>query len=283
MRTAAGWWDDGDTLRLAGRRVFRSRRGHGRTVSFLHGYPASSLEWSALVDRLVRFDALTVDLVGFGASEKPWSLGAYDIDRQTDVVEALWTAEGIGRTAVVAYDLGAIVAQELLARRAEGRLAVEIDAVVMLNAGLDHRAYRPTRTQRLLATAAIGDALSLSLPERRLRDGWNAVLGAPLDDAVIHEHWQARLCGGGRRVGRQQLSYIRQRERRAGRWEGVLDASAPVRALVWGMADPVSGPAVLQAVRPRLPQAEVFELDGVGHAPHLEAPDYVAQILEAVL
>jgi pimeloyl-ACP methyl ester carboxylesterase len=72
---------------------------------------------------------------------------------------------------------------------------------------------------------------------------------------------------------RRILGYIAERARRADRWEGVLDAEAPIAGLVWGMADPVSGAHVLASVRRSLPQARVVELDGIGHCAHIEVPD----------
>ena len=66
-------------------------------------------------------------LLGFGASSKPRE-HRYSLLEQADLVEALWGREGIESTVVVAHDYSVSVAQELLARRAAGTLAVDLRA-----------------------------------------------------------------------------------------------------------------------------------------------------------
>ena len=49
--------------------------------------------------------------------------------------------------------------------------------------------------------------------------------------------------------------------------------------LAWGMRDPVSTPAVLDAVRALRPAAPVTRFDDLGHYPQLEAAGAVAPIV----
>ena len=72
-----------------------------------------------------------------------------------DAVEALWAAKGTTSTLLVAHDYSVSVAQELLARRAEGRSAPrrwpsEITGVVWMNGGLYPDLHRPTAGQAML-------------------------------------------------------------------------------------------------------------------------------------
>lgn len=273
--SAREWWADGASLTLAGRRVFTVDRGTGPVLTLLHGYPASSLEWAGVVDALAEHRrVLAPDLLGFGASAKPRT-GALRIDAQADLVEALWAHHGVRRTAIAAYDYGAIVTQELLARAREGRLEVEIEAVVLGNAGLDHTAYRPRPMQRILATPVVGDLLAHAMTATRLRELWGATFGPhhPLSAEDAARHHEALAHDHGLWLQRRILGYIAERERRSERWEGVLVPDAPIRGLVWGMADPVSGAHVLATVRDRLPQARVIELDEIGHCAHIEVPE----------
>ncbi|MEV4422964.1 alpha/beta hydrolase [Patulibacter sp. NPDC049589] len=281
--TPRQWWQRGTTTELAGRRVFAVDAGAGPDLTLLHGYPASSLEWGGVLDDLAgRHRVLAPDFVGFGASAKPRT-GAIGIDLQADVVEALWAHHGVERTSIVAYDYGAIVTQELLARSREGRLAVQVDAVVLGNAGLHHEVYRPRPFQRVLKTPVLGDLLAHVITEPRFRAAWAPAFGPehPLSEDAAAQHYAALTHDGGLGLQRRVLGYIGERARRSDRWEGVLDADAPIAGLVWGMADPVSGAHVLASVRGALPQARVVELDGVGHCPHIEVPEaWAARVLE---
>src|SRR5262245_49705382 len=124
------WWDRGERLQLAlpdgEREVFVRRVGDGPTATLLHGFPSSSHDWARIAPELGRRHALLMpDFLGFGASEKPAD-HRYTLHGQADLVEALWRHEGITSTRLVGHDYAVSVVQELLARRAEGRLAVEI-------------------------------------------------------------------------------------------------------------------------------------------------------------
>ena len=134
------WWAAGERLRLpvAGteRAVFVRRSGTGAPLSLLHGFPSSSHDYAAIAPSLAAHHAvLACDFLGFGASDKPAD-HVYTIHEQADLVAALWEHEGIGETAVVAHDYAVSVAQELLARQAEGALRTEITSIHFLNGGL---------------------------------------------------------------------------------------------------------------------------------------------------
>lgn len=50
-------------------------------------------------------------------------------------------------------------------------------------------------------------------------------------------------------------------------------------AIVWGMADPVSGPDMVAYLREHAPNIAVTELPEISHYPHLEVPNTVASEL----
>jgi pimeloyl-ACP methyl ester carboxylesterase len=145
------WWSSGEpvTVRLGGvgRTIFIRRIGTGPTITMLHGFPGSSHDWAKLAPVLAQRHALLLpDFLGFGASEKP-AEHSYSIHEQADLVEALWALEGIASTGILAHDYGLSVTQELLARRAEGALGVDLAAVHMLNGGLYPDLARPEPSQ----------------------------------------------------------------------------------------------------------------------------------------
>ena len=128
MSGIAGWWAGGEHVGLGvggrERSIFVRRMGDGPAVTLLHGYPSSSHDWAKVAPALAeRHRLLMPDFLGFGASDKPAGHD-YSLHEQADLVEALWAHEGVTQTRLVAHDYAVSVTQELLARRAEGALAV---------------------------------------------------------------------------------------------------------------------------------------------------------------
>jgi pimeloyl-ACP methyl ester carboxylesterase len=158
------WWSDGERveLELSGvpRSIFVSRSGSGPAITLLHGFPSSSHDWHKVAPALAAGHSLLApDFLGFGASDKPPEHD-YSIHEQADLVEALWAREGLETSVVVAHDYAVSVAQELLARRAEGRLGVEIEALHLLNGGLYPDVHRPQPVQLALLDPEQGPLIS---------------------------------------------------------------------------------------------------------------------------
>lgn len=267
------WWAGGVRLREG---VFT--RADGPTTApattWLHGFPISSWDWSKVQSELGpgRRD-ISLDFLGFGASAKPAK--RYSILEQADLVEAVWRHWGVTETSIVTHDYGVSVAQELLARRADGALATELTAVTFLNGGLIPVLHRPTKVQKLLA-GPLGPLLSRLMKESTFVDGYRAVLGTPPSDAELREHWRAMSRDNGQRNVHRILGYIAERRVHGDRWVDALRDTDLPTTFVWGPEDPVSGAHVLPALRELRPNSPVHVLDGLGHAPHMEAPERVA-------
>jgi pimeloyl-ACP methyl ester carboxylesterase len=256
-------------------------KGSGPPVLLLHGFPTWSWDWAAIADDLGRA-TVAPDLLGYGFSDKQ---GRYPVGAQADALEDLVAALDAGAVDVVAHDYGTIVAQELLDRQRQGRLPFRVGRVALLNAGIVHSAYRPTRFQRLLAVPFLGRAVAATITPARTRVGLDGILGPGryLSGAEFDGLWQGMAHQGGHRLAHRLIRYNAERARHAPRWEAALAAFDDPLLLVWGMADPVSGAHVLALAREAYHRARVVELDGVGHYPHLEAPEQVAAALRTFL
>jgi pimeloyl-ACP methyl ester carboxylesterase len=282
---AAEWWAGGSRIQgPGGRRIFvressRAEVADAPHLTFLHGFPTSSLDWAPMFRRLGgERRLLALDFLGFGDSDKP-KPHRYSLLEQADAVEAAWKRFGVNRTAIVAHDYGVSVGQELLARRDDGDLPVEITAAAFLNGGMLPDLHRPLTVQKLLAHPALGPWLTRLTSERTFRRGLRQVIARPVADEELHEHWLALRNRGGRDLGHALLAYIAERRRYAARWETAIKrCDVPLR-FVWGPLDPVSGAHMLAELRLRRPDAAVAELAGVGHYPQLEDPDAVAREL----
>lgn len=272
------WWAGGSRIPEG---VFTRADGpaDAPVVTWLHGFPTSSWDWVPLFGALAAADApgrrdVTLDLLGFGASAKPRGHD-YLITEQADLVEAVWRTHGVTRTALVAHDYGVTVAQELLARRAEGRLPVELTQLAFLNGGLFPHLHRPVRIQTQMV-GPLGPVLAFLSSERRFTAALRSVLTVQPTDAELHDHWRAFSRDHGNRNMHRLLTYMQQRRDNEERWVGALVADTLPKRFVWGPDDPVSGAHVVSELQARMPQWPVHVLDGVGHYPQLEAPDRVA-------
>ena len=270
------WWSDGERVELGdeGRHLFVRRMGSGPPMTLLHGFPSSSHDWAKIAPALAeRHSLLMPDFLGFGASDKPPDHD-YSLHEQADLVEALWAREGVTATVVVAHDYAVSVAQELLARRADGALAVDLQAVHLLNGGLYPDVHRPQPIQLALLDREQGPQISALATEELFVAG----LQATFADGLRRERRQRRHLGRhepGRRPPHLLSPDPLPRGPPAPR--AALDRSARERPrsrsrFVWGMLDPISGAHMAERIRERRPDAAFVALEDVGHWPQLEAP-----------
>ena len=248
------------------------------SYTFCHGYPSASLdiaEVAAALDGELR--PLTLDLPGFGASDKPAG-HPYSIHAATDAVEALWAASGTTSTVLVVHDYSVSVGQELLARRGEGRLGVELRGVVWMNGGVYPDLHRPTPGQEMLLDPDHGAEVAAAVDERTFVNGLRGTWGTrrPFDEAVAGEIYRSMDERGGVRLMHELLHYVADRRRHADRWREALEGTHLPMTFVWGDLDPVSGGHVMPRLQERLGHARLVPLGDVGHWPLLEAPDVVA-------
>jgi pimeloyl-ACP methyl ester carboxylesterase len=278
------WWAEGERvpLGLGGREcsIFVRRLGSGPPMTLLHGFPSSSHDWAKIAPVLAERHALLLfDFLGFGASQKP-AEHEYSLHEQADLVEAMWAREGISATIVVAHDYAVSVTQELLARRTEGALAVELLAVHLLNGGLYPDLHRPQPTQTALLDPEQGPQISAMLNEEL----FIAALGptfAPGFDAAADsaDIWQATSRDGGERIAHLLIRYLTDRELHGERWVTALHTTDVPLSFVWGMLDPISGAHMAQRIAEHLPDAPLLALADVAHWPQLEAPARVTSAL----
>ncbi|HEX3433978.1 MAG TPA: alpha/beta hydrolase [Solirubrobacteraceae bacterium] len=278
------WWSHGEhaTLTAGGAEwpIFVRRLGDGPTMTLLHGFPSSSHDWAKIAPALARRHSLLMpDFLGFGASGKPREHD-YSLHEQADLVEALWARERVQQTLLVAHDYAVSVAQELLARRAEGKLGVELRSLALLNGGLYPELHRPQPTQTALLDPVQGPQISELMNEQlfvagiapTFADSYDAA-----DDSV--QMWRGVSRDDGQLNTHLLIHYMTDRQRHGTRWTAALEQTDVPLSFVWGMLDPVSGAHMAQRIAERLPDAPRLELADVAHWPQLEAPERVADAL----
>jgi pimeloyl-ACP methyl ester carboxylesterase len=274
---AAEWIAENDTLiSRRGHRIAFRRRGVGPTVMMLHGFPTWSYDYAEVATSLAQdHDAITLDFLGYGASDKP-NPYEYSVGESADVVEDLVAQLGVESARLVIHDYGVIVGQELLDRANRGQLGFTISSLIVLNSGIVYSAYRPTRMQKLLIRPIVGKLLASRVSAARVRAALDAVRGPTLTDTEFDDLWLGMSREHGNKLWHLLIKYNAERKIHHRRWEAALaNWNGPLH-LVWGLDDPVSGRHVLEQAIKVLPHATVTELAGVGHFPSSEAPQAVA-------
>jgi haloalkane dehalogenase len=245
--------------------------GAGDPIVLVHGTPSSSREWHHIIPTLVsRHRVLAPDHLGFGASDRPSDWRTYSLPWHTANFAAWLDHVAVPAFHLVVHDFGGPIA-----------LPVALAA-----------------PERLLTLTVIQSWLwDLKAPNMD-----NVVMRWLYLSANFSARVMVRLAWGTRRKLTRELhtQFTRQfpnRPSRAGTWgfarsvsrEGPLmdaaardlDRLAHVPALlVWGKADRMLTPAHLTRWRRHFPLADILEMEGVGHFPHLEAPDEVAAAIE---
>ncbi|MGE0546961.1 MAG: alpha/beta fold hydrolase [Kofleriaceae bacterium] len=276
MTTLEQWRSAGDTrFTWRGHSVFTRVDGAGEPLLVLHGFPTASWDFAAIWPALVaRFRVLALDMIGFGFSAKPTTF-EYSIGAQTDLIEALVAHAGITRFRVLAHDIGLTVLQELLARHAN------IASACLLNGGLFPETHHALPMQKLLASP-LGPVVARLSSYRTFAAQMRRIWGAtPPRDDELRAMWELVSRDRGAVVMPKILGYIAERRAQRSRWVGALvHAAVPIR-LIDGLADPISGAHMVARYRELVPNADVIALDGVGHYPHVEAPQRVVESLLA--
>ena len=116
---------DTEYLELEGTWIRYNVIGGGPPVLLVHGWLLSSRIWEQLAARLAqRFTVYTLDLTGFGESDKP--LSGYGVRNGSRLLYAFCAHFGLTRTGVIAHDLGGDMAVKLAADHPDvvGRLAL---------------------------------------------------------------------------------------------------------------------------------------------------------------
>ncbi len=98
-----------DTLEINGIRLAYDRRGKGKPLVLLHGYPLDHHLWDEVVPLLEdQFDIILPDLRGFGRSSTVDSF--YTMEDIASDIAGLLDSLGIQKAAIVGHSMGGYVA-----------------------------------------------------------------------------------------------------------------------------------------------------------------------------
>jgi pimeloyl-ACP methyl ester carboxylesterase len=248
----------------------------GPAILLIHGWSQNHLCWArqyegALADE---FRLIAFDLRGHGMSEAPLAGEHYTDDRLwADDVAAIVDALALDRLVLVGWSYGAFVICDYLRAYGADRVAAVAFAAGAVKLGeaafgtligpgfLDHFAQAtsddlPTSIWAMRAFLRVCLATPLGAEDFETALAWNMVV-----PARIRAHLAAREIND----------------------DDVLRTLSVPLLVIHGRQDSVVLPAMAEHVLATCPTAEVSWYDGVGHAPHLEAPERFNRELAALV
>ncbi|MFN8582313.1 MAG: alpha/beta hydrolase [Gemmatimonadaceae bacterium] len=251
-------------------------RGAGEPILLVHGFPASSHLWTALVPLLPSgHRVLVCDLLGYGRSDSP---GPRDLSIRghADRVVALMDALSVGSAAIVGHGLGGGIAQFLAV-------------------------HYPDRVTRLCLCNSVGFDL---WPDRRIRS-FMAVSGVlrHVPPAVVTALFRRALSNGYANPNRGRHSidqYLRPFATPAGRdlllnhvrslspeataeLASALPGITKPTSIVWGAADPFLVREIAEALHRSIPGATLDFIPDIGHFVPEEAPEQLSQLVAQLM
>lgn len=275
------WRQNGRTFPHHGHEVFyRDSGGNKPALLLIHGFPTASWDFYRIWDALAeRYRVLAPDLLGFGYSAKPQNY-PYSLLGQAELCGNLCARQQLGEVHVLAHDYGVSVAQELLALHEQHRGVIRLNSIAFLNGGLFPETHHPILAQKLLRSP-LGPLLARGITEAKLSRSLVKVFGpeTPPNAEECKAFWQLLSYNNGPRILPKLIRYIDERIKQRGRWIPAMQSTQVPMRLINGPADPVSGEHMARRYQALIPKPDIVLLPGIGHYPHVEAPDSVLQAL----
>ncbi|MEK7639382.1 MAG: alpha/beta hydrolase [Patescibacteria group bacterium] len=262
-------------------------------VTMLPGFPDGSFGFVATEEYLKKSQTrrLYAEYVGMGDSDKPKDY-AYSTVERADMVEALWKHHGIEKTALVTFDIGSLVALELLSRFIEKRGRGEtphttITDLVCINGGL----YVDSHSHPLMTTPFLKTVFGLMLT--RIAQHSPSVfkmMAKPLwskeyavsDKEIAENHNAIRRRDGATFLSRA-AGVIDEHKRNATRWDltRIFDATYPAISytIAGSEEDPFEWKQVVKAKKELGGRGVRIVMFPGGHMTTSEHPNLIADVV----
>jgi pimeloyl-ACP methyl ester carboxylesterase len=276
------WKNKGQYLNCQGHNIFYFQEGKGENLLILHGYPYSSYEWKEMLKVLTQYYTVTIfDLLGMGFSDKPKD-HTYSYEEHCAIVNQLLSHLKISETHILSHDLGVSIAQELIAKDAEGGKNCTIKSIAFMNGGLFMDAYKPRLIQRLLSQSPsfIGKLLSRKIGKASVNKSVKSIYGLktqPTDD-FLDQQWEILNYNEGKSIPYLIGRLVFDKYNYQDRWINAMQKTTVPLCYICGPYDPNSGLHMAKRYQDLIPNPKVYLLkDHIGHWPLLEDQEGVLQ------
>lgn len=263
-------------VRVDGRRVWVEDRGAGPAVVMLHGFGGSSYSWRAVDTALAdRFRVLSVDLSGFGYSERPRGKEAYTRDGQGAMVLGVLDALGIEHAHLVGHSYGGAIAMALAARHPE-----RFDSLVLVDAaGPEYPQERRNWVAGIRPLTSVW-VRTVALRRERTVQGLEASVAddALVTPALVDEYWRRLTVEGAPRAFFGLTAPVDPPDPAI----DLARISVPT-LVVWGCEDALITVEAGRRAAALIPGSTFVTLPGVGHLPMEERPAELARTMREFL
>ena len=274
------WKNKGDYFKYKSHTIFSIDEGKGEIILAIHGFPTASFDWYKMWNKLIDTNrVLTLDMIGFGFSDKPKKYD-YNIFDQADLIELFLANKQVEKVKIICHDYGDTVTQELLARFNNRLLnkekGIEITSICFLNGGLFPETHKPLLIQKLLMSP-IGAIVGRLFNRKKLGKNFKIIFGPETQptEKELDEFWSLISNNDGKAIFHLLIRYMNGRVVNRARWvEAIQQTSIPVR-LINGIYDPISGSHMVERYKQLIPNADIVELKAIGHFPLIESPKLV--------
>jgi 3-oxoadipate enol-lactonase len=256
------------TFTAQGISMYFEIRGQGKTTVFIAGFLSGGNTWSPLVKHLEsRFSCLTFDNRGVGKSSAP--KGRYTISMLSEDLLRLLDYLDIGNAVVVGHSMGGFVALELALAHPErvSRLVLVSTAAAGNPAftGMSLKAQSALFNSRGKREQILDEILAVSLGKAFRKQAPDKV------EQLKRLLLEASPTAAGYFGQTAAVSLFDIREK--------LSGLACPTLITHGMEDNVFPPSNAAFLKDNLKRATLSTLPGVGHCPHIEYPEILAEII----
>jgi len=257
-----------------------SDAGAGPPVLLVHGFGQSSYAWRDIVNAMPGYRVLTVDLKGYGQSDKPRD-GDYGLFLQAALVREFILALGLRDLVLVGHSFGGGVSLQVAADLCETDLGRLRGLVLVDSAALPQRLpyflylLRPRGLAEALVHLAplrLAAAVALRLACRQPRAYSWEVAGAYASTVALPGGREAMLATA-RQMIPPDIDALSAR---------YATITVPT-LLIWGRQDPIVPLNVGERLVKILPSARLEIIDACGHCPHEEHPEQTARLMNQFL
>ena len=266
-------------LTIHGHRMSYRTAGQGPVLLLIHGMAGSATTWKRVMPALSqKFNVVAPDLLGHGGSEKV--AGDYSLGALASNLRDLLVALGHERASIVGQSLGGGIALQLAYQFPE-----RCERLVLVSSGGLGREINPLlRWLSLPGSAAV---LSLACSARVQHAvegaaGWASRIGLRPAPA-ISEFWRSYASLGDEETRRAFLRTLRAVIDGSGQAVSAsnrlhLAAELPT-LIIWGGSDPIIPVEHAHEAHAGIEGSRLEIFDGVGHYPHVEAPERFVAVL----
>ena len=253
-----------EKVKVNGIQIAYNRKGTGKPLVLVHGYPLDHTIWDEVVPLLENdFDIILPDLRGFGQSDVVES--QYKIVDMAADIAGLLDHLGIEKAAIVGHSMGGYVSLAFASAYPGRVLGLGLVASQALADSPEGKQGRYAAAEEIMKTGveSVAEAFSPKLtPNERVQ---------AYVQNLIAEQRSAGLAGALKAMAERDDS------------TSVLSSFTFPVVVVHGKADELIPVQRAQEIKTEIPHATLMELPGIGHMPMMEDIQATATTLKNLL